>query len=131
MMLLILMMNDGVLFNLVLGVAGVRVAGVLCCLMHVNIYYDDKSWLVASVIQMADEDVPWQDSAPVNYTIDTVNLMEWCSFSTNEAYKMSTSTYNTFNMVVLTTYGKGEKKAKIQIMLEMQAWMLFLEEEKN
>jgi hypothetical protein len=51
--------------------------------------------------------------------------MEWCSFSLNEEYKISTSTYNTIDMVELTIYGKGEKKAKIQIMLEMQAWLMF------
>jgi hypothetical protein len=49
------------------GVAGVEVAEVLCCLMHVKLDYDDKSWLVASFIQMADEDFPWQDSPPGIY----------------------------------------------------------------
>jgi hypothetical protein len=47
-------------------------------------------------------------SCVVNDTIDNVNVMEWCSFSVNEAYKLSTSTYNTIDMVELTTYRKGE-----------------------
>lgn len=47
MMLLVLMMTDGVVFYLVLGVVGVGISGVLWCLIHVTSCDDNKSWLVA------------------------------------------------------------------------------------